>query len=231
MFVLTGAGISAESGIPTFRDDDGLWRRYRIEDVAMADSFARNPGLVWTAISEMRRKVEQAQPNSAHRALAQLEGRIGDWLFLCTQNVDDLHERGGSRWVVHLHGSVARSRCSRDGCGEAFLDSRAGLSPGDVERCRACGAPVRPDLVLFGEVPHELMRVHAALAVCDLFVAVGTSGAVEPAASFAAGLGRRPVPPRRVYVGPMAPHNAADYDECRLGTACEAMPNLFRVNE
>jgi NAD-dependent deacetylase len=229
VFVLTGAGVSAESGIPTFRDAGGLWKTYRVEDIAYADSFAKDPALVWRFMSEMREGAAAVAPNAAHVALEQLEERLVDWLFLCTQNIDDLHERAGSKWPVHIHGQIFRSRCSREGCGEPFADRRLYRTLAEIPRCATCGSLIRPDIVAFGEMPLELTRIYAALAVCDLYVAIGTSGSVLPAAGFPTGLRKRPSPPRMIYVGPEAPENADLFDECRLGRATEVVPALFHA--
>jgi NAD-dependent deacetylase len=226
VFVLTGAGISAESGVPTFRDADGLWHRHRIEDVATPEGFARDPELVWRFYSERRKGVAQVQPNAAHQALARLGEKLGDDLFLCTQNVDPLHEKAGSQSVFHMHGELQRTRCSA--CDRApFRDETA---YGKAPHCY-CGALLRPDVVWFGEVPLDMPRIFSALSECDLFVTVGSSGAVYPAAGFVSHL--RNVPNARgrwarcVYVGLEAPENAHSFDECRLGKAGDLLPGLF----
>ncbi len=179
--VLTGAGISAESGIPTFRDAlTGLWVRYRAEDLATPEAFARDPRLVWTWYRERRERVLAAEPNAGHRALAALAGRIPA-LALVTQNVDGLHQRAGSPSVLELHGSILRARCV--GGGHA---TQAWREPADPPpRCGQCGAMLRPDVVWFGEpLPAEALRVAREAALgCDLVLSVGTSNLVEPAAS------------------------------------------------
>ena len=229
VFVLTGAGISAESGVATFRDAGGLWEQHRIEDVATPQGFARDPRLVWRFYSERRRQVGSVRPNPAHLALARLGERLGDRLFLCTQNVDPLHEAAGSRGVLHMHGELLSTRC--EACDRApFRDESLHLEA--VPRC-ACGARLRPDVVWFGEVPLEMPRIFAALEECDVFVTVGSSGAVYPAAGFVSHL--RNVPNARgkwarcVYVGLEKPDNAHSFDECRLGKAGSILPNLFEV--
>src|ERR1700722_5912651 len=148
VFVLTGAGISAESGLPTFRASDGLWEGHRIDDVCTPEALQRNPALVWEFYSARRSSARQAQPNPAHFALAELEAQLGDRFFLCTQNVDDLHERAGSKRLVHMHGELAKSRCARE-CGQPPVEDRTvyrNLS--EVGRC-ACGARLRPHIVFF----------------------------------------------------------------------------------
>lgn len=186
--VLTGAGISAESGVPTFRDVGGLWGGHRVEDVATPEAFARDPDTVLQFYDDRRHAVVHAEPNPAHLALARLEASLGDRFLLVTQNIDDLHERAGSRRVLHLHGDLRTARC--DHCG-ATSEIVADLA--DRPACPECGRrALRPDVVWFGEVPYGLDRVDRALADCDRFVAIGTSGAVHPAAGFvltAAGFG------------------------------------------
>lgn len=183
--VLTGAGISAESGVPTFRDAGGLWEGHRVEDVATPEAFARDPLTVQRFYDARRRAAALAEANPAHLALARLEEALGDDLpgddlLVVTQNVDDLHERAGSSRVVHMHGRLASALCGV--CGERMP------VPGelaDAPPCPVCGeAALRPDIVWFGEMPYELDRIDLALASCDLFVAIGTSGAVYPAAGF-----------------------------------------------
>jgi NAD-dependent deacetylase len=226
VFVLTGAGISAESGIRTFRDANGLWEQYRFEEVASPRGWATDARLVWRFYSERRAQAATCQPNAAHRALAELEGRIGDRLFLCTQNVDDLHEKAGHRRLVHMHGELMKSRC--ESCTRApFADA---VAHAGIPAC-PCGARVRPHIVWFGEVPFELDCIAEELDACDVFVTIGSSGAVYPAAGFVSAVrararrGGRPV--RTIYVGPEEPDNAAMFDECRLGRAGEAVPALF----
>jgi NAD-dependent deacetylase len=179
--VLTGAGVSAESGIPTFRDaQTGLWARYSPEELATPEAFRRNPRLVWEWYAWRRGLVAEAEPNPGHHALARLE-RLVPRLTLITQNVDGLHRRAGSREPIELHGSLARARCSVEGTRYESWDEGDELPP----RCPACGAHLRPDVVWFGELlPEEaLLRAWDAARTCDLFLSVGTSGLVEPAAS------------------------------------------------
>jgi NAD-dependent deacetylase len=228
VFVLTGAGISAESGVRTFRDAGGLWEEHRIEDVATPQGFERDPRLVWRFYSQRRKQLESIRPNPAHLALAQLQKGIGDRLFLCTQNVDPLHERAGSRAVLHMHGELLKSRC--DACDRAaFEDAR---DYGDeVPRCEHCGGRLRPHVVWFGEIPFGMERIYPALDDCDLFVTVGSSGAVHPAAGFVSHLRHNPNVRGRfarcVYLGVERPDNAYAFDECRLGKAGELLPGLF----
>lgn len=179
--VLTGAGVSAESGLPTFRDAlTGLWARYSPEELASPQAFRRNPALVWSWYAERRRAALAAAPNPSHFALAELEARVPR-LTLITQNVDGLHRRAGSRDPIELHGDLTRARCSAEGTVYTSWDEGEHIPP----PCPACGAPLRPDVVWFGELlPEEaLARAWTAAAACDLFLSVGTSGLVEPAAS------------------------------------------------
>jgi len=224
LFVLTGAGVSAESGIPTFRGSGGLWRNYRIEDVASPEAWARDPALVWEFYSMRRRAAAQAKPNLAHVALADLEKKLGDRMFLCTQNVDNLHEQAESRPVLHMHGELFKSRCDAC-CRPPFPDETTHEPPAAIPRCE-CGGQIRPHICWFGEVPFGLDEVFAALDRCTVFVAAGTSGVVEPAASFVAHAGGRA---RTYYVGPEDPANAASFDECFRGEAGKILPALFSV--
>jgi NAD-dependent deacetylase len=226
VFVLTGAGISAESGLPTFRASDGLWAGNRIEDVCTPEAWERNPALVWEFYSGRRAAGNKAEPNPAHFALAELEARLGERFFLCTQNVDDLHERAGSVRLVHMHGELAKSRCE-NGCGRAPVEDRAVYrSLDEVGRC-ACGGLLRPHIVFFGEIPLEMERIQEEIQKATLMVVVGTSGSVYPAANFVhwARLGGA----RTVYVGPEAPLNAAAFTHVVEGKAGEVLPGLFAV--
>lgn len=179
--VLTGAGISAESGIPTFRDAlTGLWSKFRPEDLATPEAFERNPAIVWEWYANRRERVAMAKPNAGHRALVELERRAGRFT-LVTQNVDGLHARAGSRNLVELHGNIARTRCF--GCNRGLDEST--MRPGTPPTCAHCGGYARPDVVWFGEMLSEeaLQRGFEAARSCDLFLSIGTSTVVEPAAS------------------------------------------------
>jgi NAD-dependent deacetylase len=220
VFVLTGAGISAESGIRTFRDAGGLWESYRFEEVASPEGWAAHPEVVWRFYAQRRAQAAPCEPNAAHRALAAAEAHVGERFFLCTQNVDDLHERAGSTRLLHMHGELFRSRCEAM-CRPPFEDRAAHAA---IPQC-TCGARIRPHIVWFGEVPMGMDRIERELSSCDLFVTIGTSGAVYPAAGFVARARARGVP--CVYVGPEAPANANLFDEYRVGKAGEAVPALF----
>jgi len=178
--VLTGAGISAESGVPTFRDADGLWEGHRVEDVATPHAFLADPETVHRFYDARRESLATVAPNPAHTALAELEQRLGDDLTLVTQNIDDLHERAGSSRVVHMHGELRSALCLR--CGRRAEWEGPML---DATPCPSCGrGDLRPDVVWFGEIPYHMDAIFDALVECDLFVSVGTSGAVYPAAGF-----------------------------------------------
>jgi NAD-dependent deacetylase len=225
VFVLTGAGISAESGLPTFRASDGLWEGHRIEDVCTPEALERNPALVWEFYSARRAAARTAQPNPAHIALAELEERLGERFFLCTQNVDDLHERAGSVRLVHMHGELAKSRCE-DECGRPPVEDHAvyrNLS--EVGRC-ACGARLRPHIVFFGEIPLEMDRIQREIARSTLMLVVGTSGSVYPAANFVHWA--RNAGARTVYVGPEPPLNASAFTHVVEGNAGAVLPGLFQ---
>src|SRR5215216_8205809 len=177
--VLTGAGVSAESGIPTFRDAmSGLWAKYRPEELATPEAFRRNPALVWRWYAWRHGLVSVAEPNAAHRALAEMERRVPDFTLI-TQNVDGLHRRAGSRNILELHGSLERARCSRCDARQPFP---AGSGEGGPPPCPACGAPLRPGVVWFGEsLPEQALEAaFGAAQACDLFLSVGTSNLVQP---------------------------------------------------
>ncbi len=186
--ILTGAGLSRESGLATFRDADGLWEKYNIEDVATIDGYLRNPALVLDFYNERRRSNANVKPNAAHLALATLEQYYPGNVLIVTQNIDPLHGAAGARNVVHMHGEILKALCSK--CGE-----RHGWGLADIElasACPSCGAEgrLRPDVVWFGEMPYHMERIAAALSRCDLFLSIGTSGTVYPAAGFV-GLARQ----------------------------------------
>ena len=178
--VLTGAGISAESGIDTFRDAGGLWEQHRVEDVATPEGFAKDPDLVLGFYDMRREALSKVEPNDAHQALAKLEREFSGELLIVTQNVDDLHERGGADNVLHMHGELKSALCTSCGTRSAW-DAPMLNRPA----CPVCQAPtLRPDVVWFGEMPYQMERIYAALRNADLFVSIGTSGAVYPAAGF-----------------------------------------------
>lgn len=228
VFVLTGAGISAESGLPTFRASDGLWAGHRIEEVCTPEALEADPWLVWQFYAMRRADCSKAQPNPAHIALAKLEAQLPGRHFLCTQNVDDLHERAGSKNLVHMHGELAKSRCERE-CGCPPVEDRTVYaSLDDVARC-ACGGRLRPHIVFFGEIPLEMPRIEREIERSTLMLVVGTSGNVYPAANFVRWA--RAAGARTVYIGPEHPLNAAAFTHIVEGKAGEVMPGLFQVQE
>ncbi|OBX18771.1 NAD-dependent protein deacylase [Erythrobacter sp. QSSC1-22B] len=216
--VLTGAGISAESGIDTFRDGGGLWEQHRVEDVATPEAFARDPELVQRFYDMRRAAVLTKQPNAAHLALARLEGEWRGELLIVTQNVDDLHQRAGASAVLHMHGTHLNAWCTA-------CDARHRWTGTLVENppCPDCGEPaLRPDVVWFGEMPYEMERIYAALRGADLFVSIGTSGAVYPAAGFvqdASQLGAR-----TLELNLERSQGSHWFDESRQGPATQLVP-------
>lgn len=181
ILILTGAGVSAESGVATFRGPDGLWEGHRVEDVATPEAFRRHPALVHGFYDARREKLGTVEPNPAHRALARLDAEWPGELLLVTQNVDDLHERAGSKRLLHMHGELKKGWCLA--CDARFAWEGA---MGRGATCPSCGkaGQVRPDIVWFGEMPYQMERIDEALHRCHLFVSIGTSGAVYPAAGF-----------------------------------------------
>jgi NAD-dependent deacetylase len=229
VFVLTGAGVSAESGIATFRDADGLWERHRIEDVATPEAFDADPALVWRFYGQRRAQAATVRPNPGHVALAELEARLGERLYLATQNVDDLHEAAGSRRVVHMHGELFLTRCSDPDCATApFRDLRSDFSAG-LPRC-ACGALQRPHIVWFGEMPFAMHAIKRAVQRADVFLCIGSSGMVYPAAGLVGEMNYRRAngeTVRTIYVGLERPANADAFDDVVLGRSGEVLPALL----
>jgi NAD-dependent deacetylase len=223
LFVLTGAGISAESGLATFRGSGGLWNGHRVEEVATPEAWQANPELVWRFYSQRRRDALDAQPNAAHKALANIEEKLGDCFYLCTQNVDDLHERAGSHRVHHMHGSLFQSRCTRTN--EHFSDHSFYEGPNDFPICKTCHASIRPHIVWFGEIPLDMEGIYRELARATILLVVGTSGSVYPAAGLVNIANQQRT--RTIYVGPEDPLNHEAFDEIILGTATEVLPTLL----
>ena len=222
--ILTGAGISRESGLHTFRDPDGIWARHRIEDVATPDAFRRNPALVQGFYDARRAALRDPAvvPNAAHRALADLDARWRGDLLLVTQNVDDLHERAGSRRMVAMHGELAKARCTACGAVSPSPDTLSDDPP-----CPACGKPaLRPHVVWFGETPLAMDRIGAALDACDVFVSIGTSGAVHPAAGFVAEVRGRA---RTLELNLEPSEGTRLFDESRHGPATDLVPAWVAV--
>jgi len=224
LFVLTGAGVSTGSGIPAYRDADGHWSR---KPPMTHQEFTRSESArkrYWARSLAGWPAVAGAAPNAAHEALARLE-RAGRVARLVTQNVDGLHEAAGSRNVVHIHGKLFESRCAAD-CGRPAVADANVYSSGELPRCE-CGALLRPNVCWFGEQPYELDRVYEELENCDVFMAIGTSGSVQPVASFVAMLKQRGKPSRRIFVGLTEPENARHFDEVHLGPATEKSPQVL----
>ena len=216
--ILTGAGISAESGLGTFRDEGGLWTEYDLEDVATPEGFARDPKLVLDFYNLRRANCRDAAPNAAHEALARLEAESDHDVLVVTQNVDDLHERAGSKRLIHMHGELMNQLCGA--CGDRRPAERD-LTP-DAP-CPACGAPaLRPDVVWFGEMPYRMEEIWEALDRADLFVSIGTSGEVYPAAAFAQHALRSGATTLELNLAPSS--GARDFVDARYGPATVVVP-------
>ena len=217
--VLTGAGISAESGVPTFRGPDGLWEGHRVEDVATPEAFARDPALVQHFYDLRRAALARVEPNPAHLALGRLDDAWDGDLLIVTQNVDDLHERGGAKRLLHMHGELKRVLCRACGGSHGWEGDLSG-----AHACPGCGAGgrLRPDIVWFGEMPYHMDAIDAALRRADLFVSIGTSGVVYPAAGFVA-LARR-AGARCLEINLDASEVSPFFHESRRGRAGELVP-------
>ncbi|MEZ5921836.1 MAG: NAD-dependent deacylase [Parvularculaceae bacterium] len=217
--ILTGAGISAESGLSTFRDMDGVWARYDWCDVATPEAFARDPERVHEFYNWRRANLNGVEPNAAHEALGRLEQALGERLTLVTQNVDDLHERGGAARVIHMHGELRRVRCEQ--CGGVFAWSK---DLGVKTPCPQCKNPqgLRPHVVWFGEIPFHLPEIAKAIAEADQFVSIGTSGSVYPAAGFVSEARALGIPCMELNLEPS--ENAQLFCDARYGRAAEIVP-------
>ena len=216
--ILTGAGVSAESGIDTFRSAGGLWERHRIEDVATPEGFERDPDLVLRFYDMRRENIQKAQPNAAHDALARLDAAWEGNLLIVTQNVDDLHERAGAKRLIHMHGEHLSAWCTACDARSVWRDPLAHRPP-----CPACATPaLRPDVVWFGEMPYQMDEIDAAVRNCDLFVSIGTSGAVYPAAGFVRTA--RHVGAHTLELNLDPSQGSIMFHECRLGRATELVP-------
>ena len=228
LVILTGAGVSAESGVPTFRASDGLWEGHSIEAVATPEGFAANPALVQDFYNQRRRHLAKVQPNAAHRALADLAARWRGDFLLVTQNVDDLHDRAHVETppapgfeLIHMHGELLKARCTRSGVVSPGLGDMAADEPSpDHPEGR-----MRPHIVWFGEMPLRMDRIDRALSACDLFVSIGTSGAVYPAASFVQQA--RMAGARTVEINLEPTQGARLFDEGVYGPASETVPAFF----
>ena len=224
MVILTGAGISVESGLPSFRGAAGLWQGRRLEEVATPEAFARQPALVQRFYDARRRQLldPAIQPNAAHRALAELERRWPEPVVVVTQNIDDLHERAGSRHLIHMHGELLKARCTACAAVHGWQEDLAGQPR--CPRCARSGC-LRPHVVWFGELPLELDAIYAALERCALFVAIGTSGQVYPAAGFVEAVrGAGPAHTVEINLEPSAV--SSRFAEHRQGPAATLVPAL-----
>lgn len=218
LVILTGAGISAESGLATFRGPDGLWEGHRVEDVCTPQALARDPVMVHRFYDARRAALETVEPNAAHRALARLDAEWPGELLIVTQNVDDLHERAGAIRMLHMHGELLSALCADCGAREPWAGPM-----GEGRECAACGAPaLRPDIVFFGEMPYEMERIETALADADLFVSIGTSGAVYPAAGFVQTARYHGADTLELNLEPSG--GSVYFAETRLGPASELVP-------
>ncbi len=216
--ILTGAGVSAESGIGTFRDAGGLWEQHRVEDVATPEGFARDPDLVLRFYDQRRSHIQKAEPNPAHWALAHLDSSWSGDLLIVTQNVDDLHERAGAKRLIHMHGEHLNAWCTACNTRSRW---RAPLA--DRPPCPSCGArALRPDVVWFGEMPYRMEEIEAALAHCDLFVSIGTSGAVYPAAGYVRTARHYGAQTLELNMEPS--QGSIHFDKSRMGKAGELVP-------
>ncbi len=217
--ILTGAGISAESGIGTFRDAGGLWEQHKVEDVATPEAFARDPDLVLRFYDMRRESIQQAQPNAAHAALARLDAAWAGELLIVTQNVDDLHERAGANRLLHMHGEHLKAWCTA--CNVRNIWNGTLI---DRPACPACGAPgkMRPDVVWFGEMPYGMEDIYTALSRADLFVSIGTSGAVYPAAGLVREAREQGIATIELNMEPS--QGSHWFDATRHGPATEVVP-------
>ena len=219
LVILTGAGVSAESGLATFRAADGLWEGHRVEDVATPEAFLRNPALVHSFYDARRARLSEVEPNAAHKALARLDAEWDGDLLLVTQNVDDLHDRAGSKRLLHMHGEVTKGWCRACDQRQIWLgDMGEGAA---CQRCSTTGK-VRPDIVWFGEMPYEMDCIEDALRRADMFVSIGTSGAVYPAAGFVQTA--RYCGARTLEMNLEPSLGSTFFDESRIGPASKLVP-------
>jgi NAD-dependent deacetylase len=224
--ILTGAGISAESGLGTFRGAGGLWENHRVEEVATPEAFERDPELVYRFYNERRQHLRggEVQPNTAHTALAELEQKYAGSFWLVTQNIDDLHERAGSRQLYHMHGELLKMRCRYSG--QVFETTASFDAQNSCECCGKAGA-LRPHVVWFGEMPLFMEEIYALLADCELFVAIGTSGNVYPAAGFVE-LARR-AGATSLEINPETTEGSPLFEHHWRGNATEQVPRLLEL--
>lgn len=220
--ILTGSGISAESGLKTFRGGDGLWEGHRVEDVATPEAFLRDPDLVQNFYNMRRQQLKEVEPNSAHKALAELEDKWDGDFFLVTQNVDDLHERGGSKNLLHMHGELKKVQCLKT---DKVYDWETDIEKNTKCKCCDEAETLRPHIVWFGEMPLGMDLVYQKLSECDLFISIGTSGVVYPAAGFVQEVKvRGKADAIEINLEPSA--GASIFDDAILGKATETVPEF-----
>ena len=221
--ILTGAGISAESGLKTFRDNDGLWETHRVEDVATPEAFIRVPKMVWRFYKQRYFQLDEVVPNDGHQALVQLENQLGDNFTLITQNVDGLHSLVGNKRVYEMHGSLKSCFCSS--CKAEFKMAEVELEP-DIPICPKCEGKLRPDIVWFGEMPYHLEELYRAVYQCNIFMVIGTSGYVYPAAQFLEIAKQNGA--YTVGVNLEKPLNSGFMDEFHQGRSGDVLPELIK---
>ncbi|CAM2877073.1 Sir2 family NAD+-dependent deacetylase [Vibrio neptunius] len=221
--ILTGAGISAESGIQTFRAQDGLWENHRIEDVATPEGFDRNPDLVQSFYNQRRLKLQEKgiDPNPAHLALGRLEKELDGTVTIITQNIDNLHERGGSVNVIHMHGELLKARCSES---NQVVEAKGDIKTGDLCHCCQIPSQMRPHIVWFGEMPLRMGEIYESLEKADLFISIGTSGVVYPAAGFVHDAKMHGAHTLEINLEPSAVES--EFEEKRYGKASLEVPKL-----
>ncbi|HKJ63539.1 MAG TPA: NAD-dependent deacylase [Hyphomicrobiales bacterium] len=218
--ILTGAGLSAESGLSTFRDKDGIWAQYDYREVATPEGFARNPAKVLEFYNRRRRENKGVQPNAAHLALARLEQAYSGDVLIITQNIDPLHEMAGSKNLIHMHGEIGKKLCAHCGIRSDWGDEEL-LVESKCDACAMIGG-MRPDVVWFGEMPYRMEEIYEAFTRCDMFISIGTSGTVYPAAGFAAAA--RQVGARTVELNLEPSEGVSLFHEARHGKATEIVP-------
>jgi len=223
--VLTGAGISAESGIQTFRAQDGLWENHRIEDVATPEGFERNPDLVQDFYNQRRLGLQNPsiEPNAAHIALGELEKQLDGSVTIITQNIDNLHERGGSENVIHMHGELLKARCSES---NQVIEEKGEINTGDLCHCCQIPSQMRPHVVWFGEMPLRMGDIYSSLEEADLFISIGTSGVVYPAAGFVHDAKMHGAHTIEINLEPSAVES--EFEEKRYGKASIEVPRLVK---
>lgn len=223
LLVLTGAGISAESGLKTFRESDGLWENHRMDDVATPAAFERDPEMVWRFYKERWEQANSAKPNAGHFALVELESYLGKNFNLITQNVDGLHSLAGSHNLIEMHGSIHNCLCSQCSAKYPYTEINSEQA---IPICPKCGGALRPDIIWFGELPYQIQKIKGLLQNCDVFLIVGTSGVVYPAAGFV--MTAKYLGAKTIAVNLDQTENHEFIDEFHQGKAGEILPRLVR---